>query len=237
VAGAGYAATIVILANLAPIVLLPLFYTFKPLEKAALHERLTAMASRAGARVIGVYEWTLSDRTRRANAALTGTGNTRRILLSDTLLSDYSDEEIEVILAHELSHHVHWDIWTSMLYDIVLAFAGCFAAHLVLRQAVPALGLAGAADPAGLPVLLAMAGGVGLAVKPLMNAISRAHERRADAYALTLTNNPQAFISAMRRLGQQNLAEQDPSRLIQALFYTHPPIKERLRAAQDWASA
>ena len=237
VSGLGYSVVILILVNLAPVVLLPLFYTFKPLERAELRDRLTVLASKTGARIKGVYEWTLSDRTKKANAALTGVGNTRRILLSDTLLAEYSDDEIEVILAHELAHHVHKDIWTSVVYDMALMFAGLFAAHLVLRWAVPVFGLQSAADPAGIPVLLMAGGAVALAVKPVMTGISRAHERRADAYALRLTSNPPAFISAMRRLGQQNLAEENPSRLVQAFWYTHPPIKERLRAAQHWPAA
>ena len=235
--GLGYSLVIVALANLAPVLLLPLFYRFRPLEQVALRDRLTSLAARANTRVMGVYEWTLSDRTRKANAALTGIGNTRRILLSDTLLGEYSDDEIEVILAHELAHHVHRDIWTAVAYDMALSFAGFFAAHHVLRILVPIFGLQGSSDPAGIPALLIAAGAVGLLVRPFMNAVSRAHERRADAYALTMTRNPSAFTSAMRRLGQQNLAEENPSRLVQAFFYTHPPIKERLKAARDWGGA
>ena len=233
-AGGGYAVVAIALVNLAPVVLLPLFFTFKPLQKDALRDRLTALASKAGTRIMGVYEWTLSDRTKKANAALTGMGHTRRILLSDTLLSEYSDDEIEVILAHELAHHVHRDNWTSVAFDMALTFAGCFIAHLVLQRAVPLFGLSGIADPAGIPVLLLTGGAIGLCVKPLMNAVSRSHERRADRYALQMTENPSAFITAMKRLGQQNLAEDSPSKLVQAFFYTHPPIKERLRAAQSW---
>jgi STE24 endopeptidase len=161
-------------------------------------------------------------------------GHTRRILLSDTLLAEYSDDEIEVILAHELAHHVHRDIWTSVVYDMALTFATFFAAHLALQRAVPFFGLNGMPDPAGIPVLLLTAGTMGVCVKPLLNAVSRSHERRADAYALRMTNNPPAFISAMRRLGQQNLAEDSPSTLVRAFCYTHPPIKERLRAAESW---
>ena len=234
IAGAGYAGVAIALVNLAPIILLPLFFTFKPLEKATLRDRLTALASKAGTRIMGVYEWTLSDRTKKANAALTGMGNTRRILLSDTLLAEYSDDEIEVILAHELAHHVHKDIWTSVGFDMALTFAGFFAAHLALQRAVPLFGLRGIADPAGIPILLLTAGSIGLCVKPLLNAVSRSHERRADSYALKMTENPSAFITAMKRLAQQNLAEDTPSKLVQAFFYTHPPIKERLRAAQSW---
>jgi STE24 endopeptidase len=234
--GLGYSIVIVILVNLAPVVLLPLFYRFRPLERAELRDRLTDLASRTGARIRGVYEWTLSDRTKKANAALAGMGNTRRILLSDTLLAEYSDDEIEVILAHELAHHVHKDIWTSVAYDVALMFAGFFAGHLALQWAVPFFGLNSLADPAGMPILLLTAGAVALAVRPIMNAVSRAHERRADSYALRMTNNPPAFISAMRRLGQQNLAEENPSRLVQAFFYTHPPIKERLKSAQNFGT-
>jgi STE24 endopeptidase len=234
IAGAGYSIVAIVLVNVAPVLLLPLFFTFKPLEKETLRDRLTALASKAGTRIVGVYEWTLSDRTKKANAALTGMGNTRRILLSDTLLADYSDDEIEVILAHELAHHVHKDIWTSIVYDMALTFVAFFAAHLALQYALPYFGLYGIADPAGIPILLLTAGTVGLCVKPLMNAVSRSHERRADSYALKITENPSAFITAMRRLGQQNLAEDSPSKLVQALFYTHPPIKERVRAAQSW---
>ena len=232
--GFGYALVTVALVNLAPVLLLPLFFTFKPLDKAPLRDRLTALASKANTRVMGVYEWRLSDRTKKANAALAGMGNTRRIILSDTLLAAYSDDEIEVILAHELAHHVHRDIWNAVIIDMLLTCAGFYVAHRALQVIVPYFGLLGASDPAGIPMLLVAAGALALGLKPLMNAQSRRHERRADAYALRMTKNPSAFISAMRRLGQQNLAEENPSRLVQAFFYTHPPIKERLRAAQEW---
>jgi STE24 endopeptidase len=237
ISGVGYSVVMVGLVNLAPVLLLPLFYRFKPLEKVSLRDRLTALAAKANTSIRGVYEWNLSDRTNKANAALTGVGYTRRILLSDTLLAEYSDDEIEVILAHELAHHVHRDIWSAVVLDAVLTCAGFYVAHRVLQLAGPFFGLQGASDPAGIPLLLMAVGALGLAMKPLMNAVSRSHERRADHFALSLTNNPSAFLSAMRRLGQQNLAEENPSRLVQAFFYTHPPIKDRLRAAQNWSAA
>lgn len=233
ISGLGYSLITVALVNLAPVLLLPLFFRFKPLDKPALRDRLTSLAAKAHTKVMGVYEWTLSDRTKKANAALAGMGNTRRIILSDTLLAEYSDDEIEVILAHELAHHVHRDIWNAVMVDMVLTFAGFYIAHRALNVIVPAFGLQGREDPAGIPMLLMAAGALALALKPLLNAQSRRHERRADAYALQMTKNPSAFISAMRRLGQQNLAEENPSRLVQTFFYTHPPIKERIRAAQE----
>lgn len=225
----------IVLARLAPVVLLPMFYRFTPLDREALRERLVSLARRAGARVVGAYEWKLSDRTPRANAALAGLGSTRRIILSDTLLAQYSDDEIEVILAHELAHHVHRDIWIAIAYETVLLFAGLYGAHLALDAAAPLAGLTGPSDVAGLPIVLLAAGGLSLALLPLANALSRAHEYRADRFALDVTKNPGAFISAMKRLGAQNLAEEAPSRLVEVLFHTHPPLAQRIAAAQAWS--
>jgi STE24 endopeptidase len=224
----------IILMQLAPVLLLPLFYSFKPLDRQALVERLLALASRAGTRVLGVYEWALSAHTKKANAALTGLGRTRRILLSDTLLAAYSDEEIEVVLAHELSHHVHHDLWRSLAVQALLVFGGFFFAHLALTSWALRLGLGDVDDPAGLPLLLLVGGAWGLVTMPIANGLSRRHERRADRYALELTGRPDAFVSAMKRLGQQNLAEERPSALVQWFFYSHPPIRERVEAARAW---
>ncbi len=235
--GALFALLLAFLANLAPVVLVPLFYTIKPLSKESLRQRLLVLADRAGAQVLGAYEWGLGSKTRKANAALTGLGSTRRILVSDTMLSDYSDDEIEVVLAHELAHHVHGDIWKGLAFESALVLAGFFlAARLLSVLAVP-LGLAAASDVAGLPILLLSAGLVSVIMLPVAHAMSRSHERRADRFALELTRNPHAFISAMRRLGAQNLAEERPSKIVQWLFYSHPPLSERIAAARGVGEA
>ena len=234
VAAVCFGAIIVVLAQLAPVVLLPFFYTVKPLQRRELADRLVALAQRAGARVLGVFEWQLSDRTRKANAALTGIGRTRRILLSDTLLAEHSDDEIEVILAHELAHHVHHDIWTGIALEVALLTLGLFATDRILDMSIGHFGLSGKADVAGLPILVLAGGAVSLLLLPVVNAVSRAHERRADRYALDMTSNADAFISAMKRLGTQNLAEERPSRLVELLFHSHPPIASRLEAARAW---
>lgn len=231
-AGLIFALVIVGLTNLAPVVLVPLFYTIKPLGKDTLRARLVALAERAGARVLDAYEWGLGEKTRKANAALAGIGSTRRILVSDTMLAEYSDEEIEVVLAHEIAHHVHGDIWKGIAFEAALVLAGFYAAALVLERSVERLGLTGPDDVAGLPLLLLTAGAVSIVMVPAAHAMSRSYERSADRFALELTKNPQAFISAMRRLGQQNLAEEDPSTLTQWLFHSHPPIRERIAAAE-----
>ena len=236
-AAATFAVLLVGLAQLAPVLLLPIFYEFKPLEKAALAARLVALAERAGARVLGVFEWRLSDRTKKANAALTGIGGTRRILLSDTLLAEHSDDEIEVILAHELAHHVYRDIWSGIALEIALLFGAFYLADAALTRFAGSFSLSGKTDVAALPLLLLAAGALSLLLLPLVNAFSRRQERRADRYALELTNNVAAFVSAMKRLAAQNLAEERPSRLVEVLFYTHPPTSSRIAAAQAWARA
>ena len=231
-AGLLFAFVIVALAQLAPVLLLPLFYSVKPLARDTLRTRLLALADRAGARVVGAYEWGLGDKTKKANAALAGLGATRRILVSDTMLAEYSDEEIEVVLAHELAHHVHGDIWKQIVFESGMMLAGFYASSVILRAAAAPLALRGVDDVAGLPVLLVAGGAVSLALAPLAHAMSRAFERSADSFALQLTRNPSAFISAMRRLGAQNLAEDQPSKIVQWLFYSHPPMRDRIAAAQ-----
>ena len=222
------------LANLAPLLLLPLFYSIKPITRPELRSRLVALGDRAGARVLDAYEWGLGEKTSRANAALTGIGHSRRILVSDTMLAEYSDDEIEVVLAHEIAHHVHGDIWKGLIFEAVLIVLGFRVAAAALQGLAPLAGLRGVHDLAGMPLLLLSAGAVSLVMLPLAHAMSRAHERRADQFALTLTRNPQAFVSAMRRLAAQNLAEDEPSALVRVLFHSHPPIRERIAAAQTF---
>ena len=235
ISAATFAVGMVGLARLAPVVLLPIFYSFKPLERPELAARLLALASKARTDVVGVFEWVLSGHTKKANAALAGMGQTRRILLSDTLLADYSEDEIEVILAHELAHHVHRDLWRGIALQTVVLFGGFFLADAALRALAEPLALRGLADPAGLPILLLAGGAWSFISLPLVNALSRAQERAADHYALSTTRNVDAFVTAMKRLSQQNMAEEYPSPLVRWLFYSHPPIHERIEAARAFS--
>jgi STE24 endopeptidase len=235
-AGLMLAAIVAGLTNIAPVLLLPIFYQVKPLNRESLRVRLVDLADRAGATVLGAYEWGLGAKTRKANAALAGLGTTRRILVSDTMLAEYSDDEIEVVLAHEIGHHVHGDIWKGILFESALILAGLYVARRVLEGLAPALGFRGSADVGAMPLLLLASGAVSFVMLPLAHAMSRAFERSADRFALTLTRNPAAFVSAMRRLAAQNLAEEQPSRLVQMLFYSHPPVCERIAAAQAFGT-
>ncbi len=180
--GAGMLVFSVILSNLAPILIMPLFNKFVPLgdEHAELAERLMKLAERANTKVRGVYKFDMSRRTKAANAALTGMGNTRRIVLGDTLINEFSPDEIETVLAHELGHHVHKDIPILMAFGTLMTLGGLYLASLALHWAAGYFGFTGPADIAGLPALGLVLGAFGLLTQPLDNAISRWRERMAD---------------------------------------------------------
>jgi len=229
----------VILANLAPILLMPLFYKFVPLgeEYADLERRLIQLAEKAGTHVRGVFKFDMSRRTKAANAALTGLGNTRRILLGDTLLDEFTADEIETVLAHELGHHVHKDIPVGMAVDTIVTLVGLYLASLGLQWGVNVFGFSGPADIAALPVFMLVLGLFGLVTMPLGNAYSRWRERRADEYALAATHKPQAFSSAMTRLANQNLADVDPEPWVEWLLYSHPALGKRIALADSYSES
>jgi STE24 endopeptidase len=215
----------------APVLILPLFHRSRPLGRELLRQRIVSLCDRAGIEVLDVREWLLGDRTRRAGAVLIGAGATRRILLSDTLLADYTDDEIEVILAHEMGHHAHGDVLKGLAGDAAVLACGFLAARVVLEASWARLGLSGPADAAGVPLLMLTVGAVTLAARPVLNGLSRRSERRADRFAIEMTSNPAAFAGAVRRIAAQNLSEEHPSRLARWMFHTHPPVEERIASA------
>ena len=227
----------VVMANLAPVLLLPLFYKFTPLPEGDLTRRLLALVDRAHTRVRGVYTMHMSDKTTAANAALMGLGNTRRIVVGDTMLDRYTPDEIEVVLAHELGHHVHSDIWKLILSQSVLTLGGLYLVNVALHWAVQAAHIyPGMADPATIPFVLLLTAIFGLIVMPLSNSYSRLVEYQADEYALQTTRMVGAFKSTMTRLANQNLAEIEPSPLVEVLFHNHPSIRKRLQHADAFAA-
>ena len=224
----------VVLANLAPVLIMPLFYKLAPLgdDRADLAQRLVRLADRAGAQVRGVFKFDMSRRTRAANAALMGLGNTRRIVLGDTLLSEFTDDEIETVLAHELGHHVNKDIPLGILFESAATLVGLYLASLGLAWGAAAFAFDGVADIAALPLFALVMGAYGLITMPLGNAFSRWHERRADAYAVQATGNGDAFASALARLANQNLSEADPEAWVEFLLYSHPALSKRIAMAR-----
>jgi STE24 endopeptidase len=224
----------VLLANLAPVLILPIFFKFKPLENSSLTERLLDLSRRAGTRVKGVFEWKLSEKSKKANAALMGLGNTRRIILSDTLLEKFQDEEVEAVLAHELGHHVHRHIFQSIALQGAATVGGFYLIYRTLIWLGPHFGFQGAADFANLPLLALVTAGFSLILLPVVNSYSRAMERQADTYALRAIPSRAAFISSMEKLAKLNLAERQPHPWIEFIFHSHPSIQKRIVFAQKF---
>ncbi|MBN1991708.1 MAG: M48 family metallopeptidase [Anaerolineae bacterium] len=225
----------IILGNLAPVLIFPLFYKYQPLADEALVDRLTRLAEKAGDRVKGVYAFDLSSKTVAANAALMGLGHTRRIIIGDTLLESFSPDEIETVLAHELGHHVHKDLPLGILVQAGLTLIGFWLADLVMRWGLAVFGYSGITDPATLPLLIIALSVFGLVTMPLGNAWSRWREVKADTYALKITQKPQAFIDAMTRLANQNLAEAEPPAWVEFLLHSHPSINKRVTMAKNFS--
>ena len=226
----------VLLAQLAPVVLFPIFYKFEPLDDEDLRRRLVVLSERAGTRVRGIYRWRLSEKSKKANAALTGLGVTRRIILADTLLDNYTADEIEAVLAHELGHHVHRHILKSIFVQAAITLFGFWAANWALHYAVDhhVFDFEQISDFANLPLLALVAIALSFLLMPALNAYSRFNERQADRYAFESIASVEPFISSMNKLAEQNLAERTPSKWVEWFFHSHPSISRRLEAAQAW---
>ena len=224
----------VILANLAPTLLMPLFNKFVPLgeEHADLAERLMQLAKHSGTTVRGVFKFDMSKRTKQANAGLTGLGNTRRIILGDTLLDEFTTDEIETVMAHELGHQVNKDIPLGIMFGSVTTLVGLYLASVALNWGVEFFHFEGPADIAAFPLFVLVLGLYGLITMPIENGFSRWRERKADEYALSLTHNGSAYASALKRLANQNLADADPEEWVEWLLYSHPALGKRIAMAE-----
>jgi STE24 endopeptidase len=225
-----------VFAQLFPVLIAPRFNRYEPLRDPALTERLRALTARAGVPVAEVLQMDMSRRTTKANAFFAGLGSTRRIVLADTLLGTFTPEAIEGVVAHEAAHQVHRDIWRfialSGVFTLVVAWWTDLIAGRVLRARPRLAGTSDLADRRSLPVLALAFGAAGTLLAPLQLAYSRHIERQADRYAIALTNNPAAYAAAMRSLAESNLADPNPPRLITWLLHSHPPIGERVAAAE-----
>ena len=224
----------IILSRVAPVLILPLFFKIKRLEDENLRARLLNLAKRSGAKVKDAFEIDLSKKTVKANAGLAGLGKSRRILLGDTLLKDYTPDEIGVVLAHELGHHKYGHILKFIAFGAISSFVGFYIANNIFKDLTSPLGLESMADLAGFPLLLLILFFFMLFILPLQNGLGRAFERQADYFSIDITENPDAFISTMRKLGEQNLADYNPSRIVEIFLYDHPPISKRIKMAENY---
>ena len=157
-------------------------------------------------------------------------------MLADTLIDKFSDDEIESVLAHELGHHVHRDLILGIIVQSMLILVGFWLADRVMQWGIALFGYTGLTDPATLPLLMLALGVFGVVTMPLGNAWSRWREGKADQYALRTTANPAAFIGAMTRLANQNLAEAEPPAWVEFLLHSHPSIHKRVAMAENFHS-
>jgi len=227
-AGAAFALLSVVLARLAPVVLLPIFYRLTPLEQGPLRDRVEALCRTAGLTVRGVLRFDLSKNTHKANAAFTGIGRSRRVLLGDTLLEGFTEEEIETVVAHELGHAVHGHIARGMMTGIALSLVTLAVSSVLYRWSLEAMGFARLTDLAALPLLVLWIALLATVTSPLGHLQTRSHERQADRYAVRMTGKKDAFVAALRKLQTLNLADPEPHPVVEALFYSHPPMAKRI---------
>lgn len=221
-----------LLSFIAPLVLMPLFYRFQPLKDEELAERLNRLAEQAGVEVIGAFTMEAGTKTRKAIGGLTGIGSTRRIILSDTLLNNYKTEEIETVIAHELGHHVNQDIWKRILWASATSLIAFYLTNLFLQPATEFMGLT--TDIESLPIFVLLLGLIYGILNPILNWFSRKAERKADRFALELTDNPQAQADSFIKLAQQNLSPAAPPLFKKILFHDHPSPLERVKQARKF---
>lgn len=226
----------VVLARLAPVIILPLFYKLIPLDDGAVKERILSLCALHKVPVEGIFSFNLSKNTKKANAAFTGIGKAKRIILGDTLLKEFTDDEIETVFAHELGHYTHHHIRSGIVTGILSTFGGLYITAQLYEWSAGKFGFASITDLAALPLLALWLSVFGLVTSPLGNALSRRHERQADRYAVETTGKREAFVTALRKLAAMNLSDIEPHPLVEILFYSHPSVAKRIRMVEAMGS-
>ncbi len=228
-----YLLATIILAKIAPLVVIPLFFKYYPVGDE-LKKRIIDLSGKCGIRVLDVYKIDFSRKTNKLNAAVVGMGATRRVLLADNLIENFTDDEIAGVLAHEFGHHKMFHTWKILAFSALSTFASFFALYLVSSPVAASLGAEHIYDMKVFPAFMLVLFLVTFALGPLQNGFSRHLERNADLFALRTIQNRDVFISLMRKLAERNLAERNPSKLVKLLFYDHPPISERIKMAEKF---
>jgi STE24 endopeptidase len=228
----------VVMVNLAPVLIMPLFNKYTPLPEGELRNKLVNLSHKANVKVGDIFTMDMSKQTKTVDAMFTGLGNTKRIVLGDNLINEFTPDEIEVVIAHEMGHNLLHHIWWSILFSSILAGIGFFIIHLTGQKIITrfrnSLKIENMADVAGLPLLFLIFIVYGIITLPIGPAFSRVMERQADKFALVTTHNKEAFISAMNKLGYINLSDPNPSPIIEFLLYDHPPISKRIKFAEEY---
>ncbi len=228
----------VVLVNLAPVLIMPLFNKFTPLPKGELRDKLIALSQKANVPVEDIFTVDMSKQTKEANAMFTGLGNTKRVVLGDNLVKEYTPDEIEVVIAHEMGHNLLHHIWKMIIFSAIMSAIGFLIIHLlgggIINKYRNKLKIENMADVASLPLFLLIFSIYGIITMPVMPTYSRHAEKQADKFALDITHNKEAFISAMNKLAYDNLSDPNPSPVIEFLLYDHPPIAKRIEFAEEY---
>lgn len=232
-ASAAWLSLTIVLGKITPVLIIPLFYKCSPLANTALKERLLNLSQNCGVEVKDVFEIQLSKDTKKANAAVAGLGKGRRILLGDTLLKNYSDEEIEAVFAHELGHVRLWHTWKILGFGTIASLACFYITYLLFGAGISLFGFGQIYNIAAFPLLALVLIASGLILMPVQNGYMRLLEKQADMFALSYIHNQKNFASAITKLGAQNLADPSPNKWVELLLYTHPPISKRLCYAKQ----
>jgi STE24 endopeptidase len=223
----------IILGRVVPVLIMPLFYTIEKLDAPELAERMAGLAAGTGLTIEGVYRIALSEETVKANAMLAGLGRSRRVLLGDTLLNNFTPAEIAVVFAHEIGHHIFRHVRKMIFLGLAISVAGFWICDRLLMICAAHGGQS--LDYATLPIwtepwIMLILSLFALLLEPLMNAISRRHERQCDRYALERTGQAE-YISAFGKLARQNKDDPCPHWFEVLWLHDHPPIGERLAIA------
>ncbi|MDD5634283.1 MAG: M48 family metallopeptidase [Candidatus Omnitrophica bacterium] len=234
VASFGWIFFTVILTKIFPVLLIPVFFKYSSLSDGALKEKVLVMAKKAKIDLLDVCQIDFSRKTKKANAALTGLGGTRRVILTDTLLGEFSPGEIEAVVAHEFGHFKLRHIWQLLFFSGVFTILGFFVLSKVIGWVVSISGASSVSDLYLFPIMMLLMFISGIMLLPVQNYFSRILERDADLFALELTNNPENFIAMMRKLGEKNLADMSPSKIKKIFLFNHPPIFERINMAKKF---
>ena len=219
----------VVLARIVPTIILPLFYKVTPLENEELKERISLLANDAGIKVENVYSFDMSKNTKKANAAFTGLGKSKRIILGDTLLENFSVDEIETVIAHELGHYRKKHILKNIVIGTLSSFITLFLIALLYDNSLSYFGFGDRTIIAAIPLLSLWAMIIGLIQSPFTNILSRKFEYEADNYSVTVTNKPEIFVNALEKLNKQNLGDENPHPFVEWYFYSHPSINKRIK--------
>ena len=225
----------VVLSQIFPILIFPIFYKITPIEDEELKERITKLARNANLKVQNVYKFNMSKNTKKANAAFTGLGKTKRIILGDTLLESYSTQEIETVIAHELGHFKKKHIIKNILIGTISSFLTLFLIALLYKNSLTWFNFTNITQVAALPLLALWSMLIGIIQTPLGNILSRKFEYEADEYAVAETKNPSAFKNTLEKLTNQNLGDKEPHHFVEWFFYSHPSIKNRINAIDKYS--